>query len=313
MARRCKVCLVLGGGGVRGLAHLGVLQVLEREGIPIDCLVGTSAGSIVGAAYSIYGDAMAITRRALDYFGGEEFSRNSYSSLIPGSKDPNPGLVQHVINGVRKGYVFSNLLRKSSILPGEKMSTMIESLLPDLDFKDTKIPFAVPALDLRTGEDVLITRKSIRHAVLAGCSIPGFFPPVEYNDRLLTDSGIVCPVPVSAARAEFKPDVLIAVDIMNSIEKEEEFPSGLDVLLRSEAIACSRLNEQEILKADVVIRPEVGQIYWSDFSELDSLVKEGVTAAEAQLEEIRRVVRRKRRRFNFQKLDPRSIFKAADQ
>ena len=94
MARRCKVCLVLGGGGVRGLAHLGVLQVLEREGIPIDCLVGTSAGSIVGAAYSIYGDAMAITRRALDYFGGEEFSRNSYSSLIPGSKDPNPGLVQ---------------------------------------------------------------------------------------------------------------------------------------------------------------------------------------------------------------------------
>ena len=298
---------------MRGLAHRGVLQVLEREGIPIDCLVGTSAGSIVGAAYSIYGDAMAITRRALDYFGGEEFSRTRYSSLIPGSKDPTPGLVQTVINGVRKGYVFSNLLRKSSILPGEKMSTMIESLLPDLDFKDTKIPFAVPALDLRTGEDVLITRKSIRHAVLAGCSIPGFFPPVEYNDRLLTDSGIVCTVPVSAARAEFKPDVLIAVEIMNSIEKEEEFPSGLDVLLRSEAIACSRLNEQEILKADVVIRPEVGQIYWSDFSELDSLVKEGVTAAEAQLEEIRRVVRRKRRRFNFQKLDPRSIFKAADQ
>ncbi len=313
MARRFKVCLVLGGGGVRGLAHLGVLQVLEREGIAIDCLVGTSAGSIVGAAYAIERDAMKITRRALEYFGGEDFSRNSFSSLIPGSKDPNPGLVQNVINGVRKGYVFSNLLRKSSILPGEKMSTMINSLLPDLDFKDTKIPFAVPALDLKTGEDVLITRKSIRHAVLAGCSIPGFFPPVEYNDRLLTDSGIVCPVPVSAARAEFKPDVLIAVDIMNRIEKEEEFPSGLDVLLRSETIACSRLNEQEILKADVVIRPEVGQIYWSDFSELDSLVREGVAAAEARLPEIRRVVRRKRRRFNFQRLDPRSIFKTADQ
>ena len=128
----------------------------------------------------------------------------------------------------------------------------------------------------------------------------------------MTDSGIVCPVPVSAARSEFKPDVLIAVDILNRIEKVEEFPSGLDVLLRSEAIACSRLNEQEILKADVVIRPEVGQIYWSDFSELDSLVNEGVAAAEAQVDEIRRVIRRKRRRFNFQKLDPRSIFKAAE-
>ena len=131
--------------------------------------------------------------------------------------------------------------------------------------------------------------------------------------RLLVDSGIVCPVPVSAARKEFEPDLLIAVDILNRIESEEEFPYGLDVLLRSETIACSRLNAQEISKADIVIRPEVGQIYWSDFSELDSLVKEGVTAAEAQLEEIRRVVRRKRRRFNFQKLDPRSIFKAADQ
>jgi len=312
MARRCRVCLVLGGGGVRGLAHLGVLQVLEREGIPIDYLVGTSAGSIVGAAYAIDPNAQRITRRALEYFGGDEFAKSSFSTLIPGSKDPHPGLVQNVINGVRKGIAYSNLLRKSSVLPGEKMSEMISSLLPDLEFTDTKIPFAVPALDLKTGEDVLITRRSIRQAVIAGCSVPGFFPPVKYNDRLLTDSGIVCPVPVSAARKEFKPDVLIAVDILNRIEKEEDFPHGLDVLLRSETIACSRLNEQEILKADVVIRPEVGQIYWSDFSELDSLVDEGAAAAQSQVDEIRRIIRRKRRIFKFPRLDPRSIFKAAE-
>ncbi len=312
MARRCKICLVLGAGGVRGLSHLGVLQVLEREGIPIDYLVGTSAGSIVGAAYALEPDATEITRRALDYFGGEEFERNSFSALIPNSRGPQPGLVQNVINGVRKGYVFSNLLRKQSILPGEKMSGMIDSLLPDLDFKDTKIPFAIPALDLKTGDDVLITRKSIRQAVIAGCSIPGFFPPVEYNDRILTDSGIVCPVPVSAALKEFKPDVLIAVDIMSRIEKEEDFPCGLDVLLRSESIACSRLNAQEICKADIVIRPEVGQIYWSDFNELDSLVSEGAVAAQGQVSEIRKVIRRKRRIFKFPRLDPRSIFKAAE-
>jgi len=312
MARRCKICLVLGAGGVRGLSHLGVLQVLEREGIPIDYLVGTSAGSIVGAAYALEPDAMEITRRALEYFGGEEFERSSFSALIPDSRGPQPGLVQNVINGVRKGYVFSNLLRKQSILPGEKMSVMIDSLLPDLDFKDTKIPFAIPALDLKTGDDVLITRKSIRQAVIAGCAIPGFFPPVEYNDRLLTDSGIVCPVPVSAALKEFKPDVLIAVDIMNRIEKKEDFPHGLDVLLRSESIACSRLNAQEISKADIVIRPEVGQIYWSDFNELDSLVSEGAAAAQGQVSEIRKIIRRKRRIFKFPRLDPRSIFKAAE-
>ena len=312
MARRCKVCLVLGAGGVRGLSHLGVLQVLEREGIPIDYLVGTSAGSIVGAAYALEPDAMEITRRALDYFKGEEFEKDSFSALIPDPSGPQPGLVQNVINGVRKGYVFSNLLRKQSILPGEKMSGMIYSLLPDLDFKDTKIPFAIPALDLKTGEDVLITRKSIRQAVIAGCAIPGFFPPVEYNDRLLTDSAIVCPVPVSAALKEFKPDVLIAVDIMNRIETEDDFPRGLDVLLRSESIACSRLNAQEISKADIVIRPEVGQIYWSDFNELDLLVSEGAAAAQSQVSEIRKIIRRKRRIFKFPRLDPRSIFKAAE-
>ena len=312
MARRCKVCLVLGAGGVRGLSHLGVLQVLEREKIPIDYLVGASAGSIVGAAYVLQPDAVEITRQALEYFGGKEFEKSSFSALIPDSRDPHPGLVQNVINGVRKGYVFSNLLRKQSILPGEKMSGMIESLLPDKDFKDTKIPFAIPTLDLKTGDDVLITRKSIRQAVIAGCSIPGFFPPVEYNDRLLTDSGIVCPVPVSVALKEFKPDVLIAVDILNRIEKEENFPRGLDVLLRSETIACARLNEQEISKADIVIRPEVGQIYWSDFDELDLLVSEGAAAAQSQVSEIREIIRRKRRVFKFPRLDPRSIFKAVE-
>ena len=312
MARRCRVCLVLGGGGVRGLAHLGVLQVLESEGIPIDYLVGTSAGAIAGAAYAIDPDAERITGRALEFFGGDEFASSSFSSLIPGSKDPHPSLVQNVINGVRKGIVYSNLIRKPSVLSGEMMSGMIASLLPDVDFTDTRIPFAVPTLDLKTGEDVLITRKSIRQAVVAGCSIPGFFPPVEYNDRLLTDSGIVCPVPVSAARREFEPDLLIAVDILNRIDEKEDFPHGLDVLLRSEHIACSRLNEQETSKADIVIRPEVGQIYWSDFSELDSLVDEGASAARKQVDEIKRLIRRKRRGFRFPRLDPRSIFKAAE-
>ena len=79
MARRCRVCLVLGGGGVRGLAHLGVLQVFESAGIPIDYLVGTSAGSIVGAAYAIQPDAERVTARALEYFSGEEFAASSFS------------------------------------------------------------------------------------------------------------------------------------------------------------------------------------------------------------------------------------------
>jgi len=302
MSRPTKVCLVLGGGGARGLAHLGVLQVLEREDIAVDCILGTSVGAVVGACYSINPDALAETRKALAYFNSEAFAGNPFKKVFLKSEDVERNFFSNLVSSIKKSYVFSNLLRRKSIFPGEKLFEVIADLVPDKEFADARIPFAVPALDLHSGQEVLITEGRLRTAVHASCSLPGFFPPVEHGGRLLADAGVIGPVPVSAARERFRPDVAIAVDITSSIQPLATLSSGLDVILRVEAIAGTRLNALELEKADVVITPDVGRKYWSDFSGLEQLITEGVLAAEAKLPEIREALLRKRRSFFWSRL-----------
>jgi NTE family protein len=284
---------VLGGGGARGLSHLGVLQVLEQEGIPIDCIVGTSVGAFVGAVYALEPDALLKTRQALAYLSSEAFEGNAFKKILLKSDDVEQNVFQSILSSIKKSYVFSNLLRKPSILPGDKLAELVDDIVPDKSFSDTKVPFAVPALDIRSGEDVLLTEGSLRKAVLASSSVPGFFPPVEYNERLLVDAGVIGPVPVNAALAQFQPEVVIAVDISSYLEKLDKVERGLDVLLRVESIACSRLNDMEVERADVLIKPSVGQKYWSDFSDLEIMVNEGVLAAQAKIGEIRAAIQKR--------------------
>jgi NTE family protein len=298
MSSKGKVCLVLGGGGVRGLAHLGVLQVLERNEIPIDCMIGTSVGAVVGASYAIDPDALSITRRAVAYFESGEFAANPFKKVFLKSENVEQNFLRSLFANIKKGYAFSNLLRRPSIFPGEKLYQVIADLVPDRDFSETQIPFAVPALDLRSGTEVLLTDGPLRQAVFASCSLPGFFPPVEYRGMLLADAGVIGPVPVSPAR-HFHPTTIIAVDITSDLERMENVERGLDVILRVESLACSRLNSIELEGADVIIQPRVGKKYWSDFSGFEQLINEGVLAAEGKVDAIRAAVFRKKSRSFF--------------
>jgi NTE family protein len=294
MSRKEKVCLILGGGGSRGLSHLGVLQVLEREHIPVDCLVGTSVGAVVGAAYALSPDASEVTRRALDYFNSDAFRGNAFKRVVLKSEDVEQNFFKNLFSGIKKSYVFSNLLRKRSIFPGERLYEVIADLVPDRDFSECKIPFAVPALDIRSGNEVLMTTGSLRQAVFASCSLPGFFPPVEVGDLLLADAGTIGPVPVGSATELFEPTATIAVDITSRLDQCADAARGLDAILRVEAIACKRFNEIELAKAGIVIQPAVGRKYWSDFSDFDELVHQGVIAAEAKVPEMQALLERKR-------------------
>lgn len=298
MARKESTCLVLGGGGARGLSHLGVLQTLERENIAIHSIIGTSVGAIVGASYALNPDAIGLTRRALSYLKSASFKNDAFKKVLLRSEGAQTNFFKNLLSSIRKSYIFSNLLRKPSIFPAGHLASVIDDLVPDRDFAETRIPFAVPALDIRSGQEVLLTKGSLRKAVLASCSLPGFFPPVDLDGMLLADAGVIGPVPVSASR-HFSPDFVIAVDITSQIDQSTPITRGLDAILRVESIAGRRLNDIEVARADIVIRPRVGKKYWSDFSDLDSIVTEGVTAAEAALEEIRNL--RQRSRFFFWK------------
>jgi NTE family protein len=296
MAKKERTCLVLGGGGARGLSHLGVLQVLERAEIPIHFIVGTSVGAVVGAAYALEPDAVGLTRRALAYLRSAAFRNDTFKKVLLKSEGTGTNFFKNLLSSIRKSYIFSNLLRKPSIFPAGHLESVIADLVPDKDFADTQIPFAVPALDIRSGREILLTKGSLRKAVLASCSLPGFFPPVELDGMLLADAGVIGPVPVNVS-SHFEPTSIIAVDITSLVDHCPPITRGLDAILRVEAIAGKRLNDIELAKAHCVIRPQVGKKYWSDFSDLDSIVTEGVTAAEEKVADLKALVTRKR--FSF--------------
>lgn len=282
-----KVVLALGGGGSRGLAHLGVLQVLEEAEIPVHGVVGTSVGAIVGAAYTLHPDAHLLTENALAHIRSEAFMKDQFRRLMFGSNDVEQNFLSSIYGAIKKSLTFSNLIRKRAIFDGHKLRQVIEELVDDRSFEDTAIPFAVPAIDLRPPLEVLLTTGSLRDAVTASCSLPGFFPPVELNGMLLADVGVIGSVPVHAAAQLVPGALVVAIDISSELGPVENINRGWESIMRVESIAGRKLCELELLAADVVLRPEIGRKYWSDFSGLDDLVQAGRRAAEAKVEEIR--------------------------
>ncbi len=176
---RKRVGLALGGGGARGMAHVGVIRVLEREGIPIDCIAGTSAGSLVGAAYAAGIRGHALLDMALE---------------------------------LRWRHIVRLAWPRQGFLSFEKLESYLVRTLGDLAFTDLDIPYAAVTADLATGEQVVLKEGRVAAAVRASCSVPGFVTPVEVNGRLLVDGGVVNNLPISVAR-ELGADVVIAVGL----------------------------------------------------------------------------------------------------
>ncbi|MCI0652095.1 MAG: patatin-like phospholipase family protein [Planctomycetes bacterium] len=283
-----KVAVVLGGGGSRGLAHLGVLQVLEEESIPIHGLIGTSVGAIVGAAYALEPDASRLITRTLRYLRSERFRSDEFRRMMFGANNnAQQNFAYAILRGIRKSLSFASLIRRPSILSGDRLRETIEEFVKDCDFSETRIPFAVPAIDLRPPREVLIKSGSLRTAVVASCSLPGFFPPVEMDGMLLADVGVMGSVPVEPARELVPGALVIAVDLSNELQPVEQIERGWDSILRVENIAARKLSKLELAKADVVIHPTVGNKYWADFSELQRMVDSGRVATRAAIEDIK--------------------------
>lgn len=288
---RNKVVLAFGGGGSRGLAHLGVVRVLEREGIPIDGMVGTSVGAIFGAAYGLAPDAEAMCASTLRYLRSDRFMNDSFRRMMFGANDAEQNFLQVLMSNVRRSIRFTNLIRRPSILPGEKLREVVREFVGDHSFSDLRIPFAVPAIDVKEPREVLINEGPLLDAVTASCSIPGFFPPVPHEGMLLADVGVISSVPVEAAASLVPGALVIAVDLTRELEPIDGITRGWDNIMRCESIAGHKLTSLALEKADVVLRPEIGEKFWSDFSDLEAIIAAGEAVAEAHLPEIRQRLR----------------------
>jgi len=257
------VVVALSGGAARGFAHTGVLRVLDESGIKPDAVVGTSAGSVVGALYAggIRGDALVEAALELQREQVIEFTY------------PNRGFVN-----------------------GQRLQEYIDRRLGDRPIERLGLPFVAVATDLRTGRLVAFNRGDTGTAVRASSSVPVVFQPMAMGGREYVDGGLVSPVPVRVARA-LGADIVIAVDVTHQPTAEKQFDSTGALVAQSIIIMEHALADNELREADVVIRPDLQDAPSVSFDLRDEVVAAGERAARAALPRIHELIEAKRRKL----------------
>jgi NTE family protein len=262
-----KVGLALSGGAARGLAHVGVISVLHKEGIPINMIAGTSSGAIIGAVYAHDRDTEKMKEYALD----------------PGWKKRAP--------------MIDPSFPKTGFIKGKKIEKLLESFLGgNIEFNDLQIPFACVATDIQTGEEIVINSGSVIAALRATISIPGIFTLVKRQGRYLVDGGLTTPVPVEVVR-QMGADFIIAVNVnpdvsgrmvKTDIQKKQKSPNIFQVLIQSVYITTYSLVRGSLENADVVIEPDIADISAGEFRRTPELITLGERAASEAIPEIKR-------------------------
>jgi len=287
-----KVGLALGGGAARGLAHVGVLRVLEREQIPIDIIVGTSMGAIIGGAYAAEGDAALLEKKIREILSSEEF-RKTRLNFLAETKKQRGGLLFSVANLVRKGIFYGVSTMRESFLSAEEFAGSMETMLPEVDIEHLPTQFGAVTLDIDSAEEVVLTRGDLRSATKASSAIPGILPPVRINGRQLIDGGWVDKIPVLPA-FRLGADVVIAVDITAGIAEAKSYSRGLDIMVRANEIKDSIHVAYQRRLADVVIDPDIKKVHWADFGAFERCITAGAEAATRALPGIRNLLRHER-------------------
>lgn len=287
-----KVCLALGGGAARGLAHLGVLKVFEDAKLPIDLIAGTSLGAFIGGLYASRPDAAYWIERVDQYLRSfrSRKTRLEFIRRLESPQNNKHGFFADMANLIRKGFFWGVTATKPAFISEKEYEDFLNPLIPDIAIEETKIPFGCVATDICNGKRVVFTSGSLRTAIRASCALPGIFPPVNDNDMMLVDGGWVERVPVICAR-DLGADVVIAVDVSSEMAKFDD-TSGLDIVLRADAVSRVFLNELLLDEADVVIHPRVGKIHWADFSNPRELIRQGELATLERMVAVRSAIHR---------------------
>lgn len=255
-SKPAKIAIVLGGGGSKGFAHVGVLKVLEAQKIPVDMVVGTSAGSLVGSLYASGKSAFELQEIAL------KMDRDN------------------VIDYDWKIW--------SGVIIGDKLENFINTSVRNTPIEKLKIPFYAVAANVATGEEVVFTRGNTGMAVRASCSVPAVFQPLKIGNTTYIDGGVVSPVAVDVARRN-GADIVIAVDISGGINRT--VPEGmLDTVKKSVDIMYAKIAEYQIKNADIVIRPNMKNIGSTDMDKFNEAIFEGEKAATLKLPELQTII-----------------------
>jgi NTE family protein len=278
-----EITLALGGGGVRGMAHIGVLRALEDHGFQIKAIAGTSAGGLVGAVYAAGYGTEKIKERFEILNKNRDFSRHSHDA--------------------------------PSLLGLGSFSETLSEIIGDITFDELKIPFAATAVSLHTGEEIILNKGKVIDAVLATIAIPGVFPSQELGGRVLIDGGVLDPVPIRLARW-LRPDLPVVAVVLHNMPKdivvEDEDDISLPLPIPGPTAVVDRLTKLRPVQAfkiftrsidisgkhltelalklyqpEVVIRPCVGHIGVLQNINSDELIEIGMNATQETLSELK--------------------------
>jgi NTE family protein len=259
MSNRAGIGLALGGGFARGFAHLGVLQVLEQNSIPISHIAGTSVGSILGAAYA----------------SGAPLAR-----------------IIEICRSLRFRDIARWRVSRLGLASNQRLGNLIERVFELRRFEELPIPLAVVATDLTSSEAVVFTHGNLVDAIRASCAFPGLFEPVKIGTRCLADGGLVAPVPTRAAR-----DLGAAPVIGVSVGIQDGYcgaPTNIFQVV-SRAVHAAQEHQLEVWErhADLVLRPDVHSLPWDDFDRADEAIAAGAAAALHALPRIEKLLGQK--------------------
>ena len=253
LTNRPNVALVLGGGAFHGMAHAGVIKVLEDAGIPIDLIVGASAGSLMGALYA---------------------DNPHIDSLIPLIKSTT----------AKDVFDFSLFRSREGFVSGKKLQNYLNDQLHATQIEDTQIPFVAVTTDIERGKSVALKAGPIAPSVNASCAIPGIFEPVKMYGTTFVDGGVLANVPVQIAKT-YNPKYIIAVRIME-FDTTAQLKNRKAVVLRAYAVAAHYANEGAVSLADVEIAPNLKGIPLMSSKDNEKMYELGVKAANEMLPEI---------------------------
>jgi NTE family protein len=261
-----KVALVLGGGAFHGTAHFGIIKVFEEEGIPIDLIVGTSAGALVGALYA---------------------DNPNIDSLLP------------LVNGIKRKDLFDfSPFRKKGYVSGKRLQKFLNENVTTRNIEETTIPFVAVTTDMKKGESVALSAGPIPPSINASCAIPYVFVPVKMYGTLYSDGGVMNNVPTDVAEA-YDPKMIIAVDVMATWDTVTEFKNKREVLIRAYAVAGHRMKKGNLKYADIVIAPNLADMPYLDADENEMIYQRGIEAAREAMPRIRELMEEKGIERNF--------------
>lgn len=277
--------LALGGGGARGIAHLGVLRVLEREKIRPSLIIGTSIGAIIGGMYAQTLDTHECEERIERLFKSDFFTKIGLDFFVLEDYVDRHTFFDQLINKAKRNYVLSKTITRESALPEAIMREALSYLIDDMDITGCRIPMKAVATDIRNGDVVVVKSGSLTTAVTASASIPALTTPVVINGRMLVDGGAACITPVVPAK-RVSDDPVVAVDVWKTITHQKLPSRGLGMLFRAGEITQVSLNRLLVEQADVIMQPAVQEYSWVKFSLYKELIQKGMDAAEKTLPEI---------------------------